>query len=92
MSTTKAAGSTKLGRDSQPQYLGVKLYGGEKAKAGDIIVRQRGTSIVSGENTKTGSDDTIYSIKEGIVNFTTKRKINFDGSKRKIKVVSVQTK
>lgn len=90
MSTTKAAGSTKLGRDSQPQYLGVKLFGGEKTKPGNIIIRQRGTKFTPGENTKIGKDDTIYAIKKGIVYFTTKRKNRFDGSKRKIKVVGVK--
>lgn len=90
MSKTKAAGSTKLGRDSQPQYLGVKLYAGEKAKPGNIIVRQRGTKMIPGENTKIGKDNTIYAIKEGKVHFATKNKIRFNGSKKEIKVVSVK--
>lgn len=90
MAKTKAAGTAKLGRDSQPKYLGVKLYGGEKAKIGSIIIRQRGTKFVAGKNTKRGKDDTIYSIKEGVVHFTTKRKRNFNNSQRKSKIVSVE--
>ncbi|TFG35280.1 MAG: 50S ribosomal protein L27 [Parcubacteria group bacterium] len=90
MAKTKAAGTAKLGRDSQPKYLGVKLYGGEKAKIGSIIIRQRGTKFVAGKNTKRGKDDTIYSIKEGVVRFATKRKRNFNNSQRKSKIVSVE--
>jgi len=89
MAKTKAAGTAKLGRDSQPKYLGVKLYGGEKAKIGSIIVRQRGTKFIAGKNTKRGKDDTIYSIKEGVVQFATKRKRSFNNSQRKSKIVSV---
>jgi large subunit ribosomal protein L27 len=90
MAKTKAAGTAKLGRDSQPKYLGVKLYGGEKAKIGSIIIRQRGTKFVAGKNTKRGKDDTIYSIKEGVVRFATKRKRGFNNSQRKSKIVSVE--
>jgi len=90
MSKTKAAGSTKLGRDSQPQYLGVKLYAGEKTKPGNIIIRQRGTKFTAGENTKIGKDDTIYAIKKGVVYFTTKKKSGFDRSQKEIKVVGVK--
>lgn len=79
-----------MGRDSQPKYLGVKLYGGEKAKIGSIIIRQRGTKFVAGKNTKRGKDDTIYSIKEGVVRFATKRKRGFNNSQKKSKVVSVE--
>lgn len=89
MSKTKASGTTKLGRDSNPQYLGVKLYGGQKAKIGNIIIRQRGSKFISGENTRIGKDHTIYAIKDGIVTFSTKRKKNFDGSQKTVKVVNV---
>jgi len=92
MSKTKASGTTKLGRDSQPQYLGVKLYAGQKVKAGNIIVRQRGSKILAGENVRMGKDDTIYAIKEGVINFTTTRKRKFDGSQRVAKVVNVENK
>ena len=90
MATTKAAGATKLGRDSQPKYLGVKLFAGQKAKAGSIIIRQRGTKFLPGKNVGRGRDDTLYALKEGLVRFTTKRKRNFDNSQRIAKVVNVE--
>lgn len=90
MSKTKAAGTSRLGRDSQPKYLGVKLFGGQKTKIGSIIIRQRGSKFVPGENTKKGSDDTIYAVKEGTVSFATKRKRTFDGKTKFIKEVSVK--
>lgn len=90
MAKTKAAGATKLGRDSLPKYLGVKLFAGQKTKAGQILVRQRGTKFIPGKNVRRGSDDTLYAIKEGRVYFTTKRKRNFDNSQRIVKVVNVE--
>ena len=89
MAKTKAAGATKLGRDSQPKYLGVKLFEGQKAKAGSIIIRQRGTQFLPGKNVRRGGDDTLYSSKEGVVRFVTKRKKGFNNSQRKVKVVNV---
>jgi large subunit ribosomal protein L27 len=89
MSTTKSAGATKLGRDSRPKYLGIKLYEGQKVKPGMTIVRQRGTKFYAGKNVKRAADDTLYALKEGIVKFTTKRKINFNRSQRLVKVVNV---
>ena len=75
MATTKSASSTKrLGRDSQPKYLGIKLFGGQKAKPGMIIVKQRGTKFLPGKNVKRGGDDTLYAVKEGVVSFTSKQK------------------
>ena len=90
MAKTKATGSTTLGRDSLPKYLGVKLYDGQKAKVGMIIVRQRGTNVFPGKNVKRGKDDTLYALKEGLVKFSTKRKKSFDNSQRVVKVVSVE--
>jgi len=90
MAKTKAAGATKLGRDSLPKYLGVKLFEGEIAKLGSIIVRQRGTKFLPGKNVRRGSDDTLYALKEGMVRFETKRIKHFDKSQRKTKVVSVE--
>jgi len=65
-------------RDSAPKYLGVKLFAGQKAKAGQIIVRQRGTHLLAGANVGIGKDHTLFALKEGIVQFTTKRKIGFN--------------
>ena len=90
MAKTKAAGATGLGRDSQPKYLGVKLFGGEIAKAGQILVRQRGTKFLAGKNVKRGGDDTLYASKEGVVQFKTKTKKRFNGSQRLAKIVEVR--
>ncbi len=90
MSKTKSAGATKLGRDSRPKYLGVKLFEGQTAKPGMVIVRQRGTSVLAGKNVKRGADDTLYALKQGKIKFSTKRKKKFDGSWRIAKVVSVE--
>ena len=89
MAHTKAIGSTQLGRDAQPKYLGVKLYAGELAKPGSIIIRQRGSKFLPGEGVRIGSDDTIYAVINGKVKFTTKKKTKYDGSKRLVKVVNV---
>lgn len=90
MSKTKATGATKLGRDSKPKYLGIKIYQGRKVKSGMIIVRQRGTRFLPGKNVKKGSDDTLYALKQGIVKFSAKRKIKFDNSQRVVKIVNVE--
>ena len=89
MSTTKSAGSTRLGRDSQPKYLGIKLFAGEKAKAGQILVRQRGTKLFAGTNVGMGKDNTLFALKEGIVQFSTKRKQAFDRSQIIVKIVHI---
>lgn len=89
MAKTKSAGATKLGRDSLPKYLGIKLFEGQKAKIGQILVRQRGTKFFPGKNVKSGNDDTLYALKEGQVHFLTKRKKTFDNSQRVIKIVNV---
>ena len=89
MAHTKAIGSTQLGRDSQPKYLGVKLYAGENAKPGSIIIRQRGTKFFPGKGVRQGSDDTIYSVISGKVKFTTTKKLRFDGTRRLVKIVNV---
>jgi len=90
MSKTKQGGSSRLGRDSAAQRLGIKAYAGEKVRIGMIIVRQRGSKILCGKNVKRGSDDTIYAGIDGIVKFATKQKKLFDGSHRLAKVVSVE--
>ncbi|MDO8604854.1 MAG: 50S ribosomal protein L27 [bacterium] len=90
MATRKAGGSAKNLTDSGPKYLGTKLYAGEVAKAGSIIVRQRGTKILAGANVAIGKDHTLYALKEGIVEFSEKRKRNFDGTTTRRKVASVK--
>jgi len=90
MAHTKAAGSTRLGRESHSKRLGVKLFDGEKVKVGDVIVRQRGTKWLSGENVKRGSDDTLYALKTGTIKFITKKIKRFNGLKRVAKMVKVQ--
>jgi large subunit ribosomal protein L27 len=89
MAHTKSSGSTRLGRDSQAQYLGVKLYDGQIAKPGSIIIRQRGTKFIPGKNVRRGKDDTLYAVKAGTVKFKTKKKVNFDSRKRIVKVAEV---
>ena len=89
MAHTKAGGSTSLGRDSQSKRLGVKLFSGETARAGMVIVRQRGTKFLPGKNVKLGSDDTIYSMIQGLVHFATRKITNFNGKKRVAKIVNV---
>jgi len=74
MAHKKGGGSTKNGRDSQPQRRGVKKFGGEFVKAGNIIVRQCGTKFHAGENVKLGNDYTIFSLIEGQVKFELKDK------------------
>lgn len=73
MAHKKGQGSTRNGRDSNPQYLGVKRFGGEKVIAGNIIIRQRGTKFHPGVNVKKGSDDTLFAIADGVVKFEVKR-------------------
>ena len=90
MAKTKAAGATKLGRDSRPKYLGVKLFEGQKTQPGSIIIRQRGTKFLPGKNVKRGRDDTLYALKEGVVHFATKRKRGFNESQRIVKIVNVK--
>lgn len=90
MAHTKAVGSTKLGRDSASKRLGVKIQDGQKVRAGQIIIRQRGTKYLSGGNIRRGGDDTLYAAKDGTVKFRTKSKIRFDGSRRKATLVCVQ--
>ena len=76
MATKKAGGSTKNGRDSNPQYRGVKVYGGESVTAGSILVRQVGSSFHAGKNVGTGKDYTLFALVDGKVEYstTTKRK------------------
>lgn len=89
MATKKAGGSTKNGRDSNPKYLGIKLTEGATAKAGSILVRQRGTDVIPGRNVGMGKDRTLFALKEGVVKFARTRKTHFDNSIKMKKVVHV---
>ena len=92
MAHTKSGGSTKLGRESASKRLGVKLQDGQIVFPGQIIIRQRGSKYLAGLNVKVAGDDSIYSMKEGKVKFTNKKKIRFDGNTRYVAVVSVVAK
>jgi large subunit ribosomal protein L27 len=89
MSKVKAGGVAKNLSDSKPKFLGVKIADGQMAKAGAIIVRQRGTRYLSGANTDMGKDHTIFAIKPGKVKFSNKRKTRFDGKTVIRKMVEV---
>ena len=83
MAHKKGASSTRNGRDSNPQYLGVKRFGGQVVKAGEIIVRQRGTHFHPGANVGRGGDDTLFALSAGAVQFGQK------GGRKVVNVVSV---
>jgi large subunit ribosomal protein L27 len=83
MAHKKGAGSTKNGRDSQPQMLGVKLYAGQTVRTGGIIVRQRGSKFMEGPNVGRGKDDTLFALVDGTVHFRTRAK-----NKRHVEVVA----
>lgn len=89
MAKTKSKKTTRLGRESRPKYLGVKLFEGQTVKPGMIIIRQKGTKFLPGKNVGLGKDYTIFALKEGKVRFRTKRKRLFNKSRRKAKVVDV---
>lgn len=90
MAHTKSGGSTKLGRESASKRLGVKVQDGQPIAAGQIIIRQRGSKYIEGANVRRGGDDTLYAGKNGVVKFTDKKKVRFDGNTRYTKVVSVK--
>lgn len=84
MAHKKGTGSTRNGRDSNAQRLGVKRYGGESVRAGNILVRQRGTKLHPGSNVGRGSDDTLFALIDGIVTFERRGK-----SRKKVSVYPV---
>lgn len=90
MSHVKAGGTAKNLRDSKPKFLGTKLYAGEKAKTGMVIVRQRGTRILPGKNVGLGKDHTLFALADGKVVFTETRKKRFDGSIRRLPVANIE--
>lgn len=72
--------------------LGIKAFAGEKVRPGMIIIRQRGTKFLPGKNVKKGTDDTLYAKKAGAVNFVSKTKKRFDGSRRTVNIVNIETR
>ena len=80
MAHKKGGGSSRNGRDSNPQYLGVKAYGGQVVTAGSIIVRQRGTKFVAGANVGTGRDWSLFALKDG--------KVRFDKDGKRVNIVA----
>ena len=85
MATKKGASSTRNGRDSNAQRLGVKRFGGQVVKAGEIIVRQRGTHFHPGDNVGRGGDDTLFALTAGAVQFGSRR------GKKQVSIVEVET-
>ncbi len=81
MAHKKGTGSTRNGRDSTAKRLGVKRYGGESVRAGNILIRQRGTKIHPGENVGRGGDDTLFALVDGVVTFERRGK-----NKKKVSV------
>jgi large subunit ribosomal protein L27 len=86
MAHKKGTGSTRNGRDSNSKRLGVKRYGGQVVKAGNILIRQRGTKICPGKNVGRGNDDTLFALIDGIVQFEHKNR-----SRKKVSVYPVES-
>ena len=89
MAHRKAGGSAKNLTDSNPQYLGIKIHDGSKASTGQVIVRQRGTKVMAGQNVGVGKDHTLFALKDGTVTYKDARKTNFTGKIVSRKVVNV---
>lgn len=89
MAHKKAGGSTSLGRDSVSKRLGVKIFGDQRVKKGDIIIRQKGTKYHPGKNVGVGGDYTLFSMIDGIVKFQQRQAKKFHGNLRKTKIVNV---
>jgi large subunit ribosomal protein L27 len=90
MAHTKSGGSTKLGRESRSKRLGVKINHGQTAKAGQIIIRQRGTKYLPGKFVRRGSDDTLYAAVTGVVQYKMKKNTNFDGNQKYSTMITVE--
>lgn len=90
MAHKKSGGSTSLGRESESKRLGVKIFGGQHAGPGQIIVRQRGTSFRPGVNVRRGEDDTLYAAVAGIVQFSRKKVRNFAGKIKQATFVHIR--
>jgi len=92
MAHKKAGGSTALGRDSRSKRLGVKVFGGQNIKSGQIILRQRGTKWHPGLNVRRGSDDTLYAATGGIVKFYKKKIKKFTGNLKLTRFIAINQK
>lgn len=90
MAHKKAGGSTSLGRDSISKRLGVKIFGGQGAKAGQIIVRQRGSRYRAGDGVRRGGDDTLYAAHDGVVAFAQRKVKTFTGALKKTTYVTIK--
>lgn len=90
MAHKKAGGSAKNLRDSKPKYRGVKVFGGQEAVAGNIIIRQKGSKYECGKNTYLGNDFSVHAKVDGTVVFSKKKKARFDGRKYLKTVVDVK--
>ncbi|HNZ86369.1 MAG TPA: 50S ribosomal protein L27 [bacterium] len=90
MAHKKSGGSTQLGRDSRPKMLGVKMQHGQSVKPGQVIIKQRGTKYHAGKNVRKGADDTLYSSKSGIIQFSKKKVKAFDGNLKLRTFVAVE--
>lgn len=89
MAHRKAGGTAKNLRDSNPKYLGTKIADGQSAKAGSVIVRQRGSRILAGDNVSMGKDHTLFALVAGKVKFTLTRKTSYNGKSVKKKVANI---
>ncbi len=89
MAHKKAGGSTSLGRDSISKRLGVKLFEGQPAKVGSILIRQRGSKFRAGKNVSRGTDDTLFATAPGVVHFTRKKVRKFDSKLAAVNFVHV---
>lgn len=89
MAHKKAGGSTRLGRDSNPQFLGIKVGNGQSVNAGMVIVTQRGTPIFPGKNVGKGKNDTLFAAVPGIVKFSKKKRTRFDGARKPTTFVEI---
>ncbi len=90
MAHKKAGGSTQLGRESESKRLGVKVYGGQSVRAGQVIIRQRGTRYRPGVGVRIGGDDTLYAAIDGLVQFSRRKLQNFTGRLKRATVISIK--
>jgi len=89
MAHKKAGGTASNLKDSKPKYLGVKIFGNQTVKKGNIIIRQRGYKYRPGEGVMRGKDHTIFAVIDGFVKFTERKIVRFDGNRKKVNFVSV---